>query len=88
MSLLHFLPLALAPLFRSGAILNNRMITAFAVIGVASVLFASVSFGKLILALKRESNFASAFLSAPPRDAFADKVVWITGASSGIVSSS
>jgi len=62
---------------------NNRLI-AFAAIGAASVLFAGVSFGKLLIALSRKSNFASAFLPAPPRDAFAGKVFWITGASSGI----
>lgn len=63
---------------------SNRITTTFAVIGAASILFASVSLGKLLLALNRKSNFAAAFLSAPPRDAFADKVFWITGASSGI----
>ena len=34
----------------------------------------------------KKTNFASATLSSPPRDAYANKVVLITGASSGIVS--
>ena len=101
MSLLYYLPLALAtvllihtsdafsilpPTPTSVATLMNGATNTFATIGAAMSLFGSVSFGKLLLALKHESNFDTVFLSSPPRDAFANKVVWITGASSGIVS--
>lgn len=99
MSLLYYLPLALATVLlihtsdafsilppTSVATLMNGATNTFATIGAATSLFGSVSFGKLLLALKHESNFDTVFLSSPPRDAFANKVVWITGASSGIVS--
>ena len=99
MSLLYYLPLALATVLlihtsdafsilppTSVATLMNGATNTFATIGAATSVFGSVSFGKLLLALKHESNFDTVFLSSPPRDAFANKVVWITGASSGIVS--
>jgi len=100
MSLLYYLPLALATVLlihtsdafsilpppTSVATLMKGATNTLATIGAATSLFGSVSFGKLLLALKHESNFDAAFLSSPPKDAFANKVVWITGASSGIVS--
>ena len=86
----YFLPLALPAAFLHSAfllsgVLNDGMTTFFAAIGVAGSLLASISLGKLLFALNYESNFASALLPAPPRDAFANKVVLITGASSGVV---
>jgi len=99
MSLLYYLPLALVTVLlihtsdafsilppTTSATLMNGATNTLATIGAATSLFGSVSLGKLVLALKHESNFDTAFLSSAPRDAFANKVVWITGASSGIVS--
>ena len=81
LSRLLFLPLALSAFLRS-----QQTTAVFAAIGGLTSLFSCIVIGKLLLALKKKTNFASAILSTPPRDAFADKVVLITGASSGIVS--
>ena len=89
MSLGYILPLALPAAFiHSGVlkVLNDDVTTFFAFIGVAGSMFAVTCIAKLLISLKYESNFASALLPAPPRDAFANKVVLITGASSGVVS--
>jgi len=67
--------------------LRSQQTTAvFAAIGGLTSLFSCIAIGKLLVSLKKKTNFASAILSTPPRDAFANKVVLITGASSGIVS--
>jgi hypothetical protein len=66
---------------------SSHLTTALAAIGGASLLFVGASIGKLALALKKESDFASVFLPSPPRNAFSGRVFWITGASSGIVRS-
>lgn len=63
---------------------SNRVIRLLAAIGAAFLLFTTVSLCKLLLAFHHNSNYASAFAAAPPRDAFDGKVFWITGASSGI----
>ena len=81
LSRLLFLPLALSAFLRS-----QQTTAVFAAIGGLTSLFSCIVIGKLLVALKKKTNFASAILSTPPRDAFADKVVLITGASSGIVS--
>ena len=83
------LPLALPAAFLHFGVLkvlNDDVTTFFAAIGIVSSLFASISLAKLLIALKYDSNFSSALLPTPPRDAFANKVVLITGASSGVVS--
>ena len=80
-SRLLFLPLALPAFLRS-----QQTTAVFAAIGGLTSLLLTIFIGKLLVALKKKTNFASAILSTPPRDAFADKVVLITGASSGIVS--
>jgi len=78
---LLFLPLALPAFLRS-----QQTTAVFAAIGGLTSLFSCIAIGKLLIALKKKTNFASAILSTPPRDAYANKVVLITGASSGIVS--
>ena len=81
LSRLLFLPLALPAFLRS-----KQTTVVFAAIGGLTSLFSCIAIGKLQIALKNKTNFASATLPTPPRDAFANKVVLITGASSGIVS--
>ena len=81
LSRLLFLPLALPAFLRS-----QQTTAVFAAIGGLTSLFSCIAIGKLLIALKKKTNFASAILSTPPRDAYANKVVLITGASSGIVS--
>jgi len=81
LSRLLFLPLALPAFLRS-----QQTTAVFAAIGGLTSLFSCIAIGKLLVSLKKNTNFASAILSTPSRDAFADKVVLITGASSGIVS--
>ena len=81
LSRLLFLPIALPAFLRS-----QQTTAVFAAIGGLTSLFSCIAIGKLLVALKNKTNFASAILSTPPRDAFANKVVLITGASSGIVS--
>ena len=56
---------------------------AFALIGAAFLLLSAVLLLKLSFAIKKKSNFAAALAPKPSRDAFAGKVWWITGASSG-----
>ncbi|KAL9189020.1 hypothetical protein ACHAXT_011510 [Thalassiosira profunda] len=62
----------------------KHLTRALAFVGAASLLFASLCFGKLLLALHLRSDLATALLAAPDRNAFAGRVFWITGASSGI----
>jgi len=81
LSRLLFLPLALPAFLRS-----QQTTAVFAAIGGLTSLLLTIFIGKLLVSLKKKTNFASAILSTPPRDAFANKVVLITGASSGIVS--
>lgn len=57
---------------------------ALAAVGAASLVFASGALCKLLLALRRQSDFSTALLPSAPRGAFAGKVFWITGASSGV----
>jgi len=78
---LLFLPLALPAFLRS-----QQTTAVFAAIGGLTSLFSCIAIGKLLVSLRKKTNFASAILSTPPRDAYANKVVLITGASSGIVS--
>jgi len=81
-SRLLFLPLALPAFLRS-----QQTTAVFAAIGGLTSLFSCIAIGKLLVSLKKKTNFASAILSTPPRDAYANKVVLITGASSdGVVS--
>jgi len=63
-----------------GSYLNRALAT----IGLGTIIFATISFGKLILALRHSTDFAAALTAAPPRSAFVNTVFWITGASSGI----
>jgi dehydrogenase/reductase SDR family protein 7B len=56
---------------------------ALALIGVAFLLFTAVFLYKLTFAIKKKCNFSAAIAPKPPRDAFAGKVWWISGASSG-----
>ena len=65
---------------------NHPSTTALAAIGAASLVLAGTCLGKLALALKKESDFATIFHRSPSRDKFAGACFWITGASSGIVS--
>jgi hypothetical protein len=65
---------------------STHVTTALASVGSLSLLLISFCFIKLLVALKKQSDVATAFLPAPPRDAFSGRVFWITGASSGIVS--
>ena len=81
LSRLLFLPLALPAFLRS-----QQTTAVFAAIGGLTSLLLTIFIGKLLVSLKKKTNFASAILSTPPRDAYANKVVLITGASSGIVS--
>jgi len=83
LSRLLFLPLALPAFLRSQ---QTTTTTVFAAIGGLTSLLLTIFISKLLIALKKKTNFASATLSTPPRDAYANKVVLITGASSGIVS--
>jgi len=62
----------------------GRTTAVLAAVGAASLLFGGASLGKLLVALGSKTDFGAAFLPAPPRGAFKDKVFWITGASSGI----
>lgn len=55
-----------------------------ATIGATFVIFACASLSKLVVSLGRNSDFSTALHAVPPRDAFAGKVFWITGASSGL----
>jgi hypothetical protein len=66
---------------------SGHFFTALAAIGGASLLFVGASMGKLALALRNKTDFETIFLRSPSRDAFVGRVFWITGASSGIVSS-
>ena len=59
----------------------NRFLTT---IGLLAIIFTTVSFVKLCLALHFQTDFTAAFTSSPPRAAFANQAFWITGASSGI----
>jgi len=54
-----------------------------ALVGASFLLFAAVSLLKLAIAINRKCNTKAAFASKPPRDAFAGKTIWISGASSG-----
>lgn len=53
------------------------------VYGTFFLLLTTVFLLKLVVAMKQKCNFASAIAPMPPRDAFANKIVWISGASSG-----
>ena len=55
-----------------------------AAVGASFLIFVLLAIFKFVLAILHNCHFDAAFLPTPPRDAFADKVVWITGASSGI----
>ncbi len=57
--------------------------TALALVGAAFLLLTAFFLFKLIVAIKRKCNFAAALAPMPPRNAFAGKVWWISGASSG-----
>ena len=81
LSRLLLLPLALPAFLRS-----QHTTAVFAAIGGLTSLLLTIFIGKLLVSLKKKTNFASVILSTPPRDAYANKVVLITGASSGIVS--
>lgn len=54
-----------------------------ALVGASFLLFAAVSLLKLAIAINRKCNTKATFASKPPRDAFAGKTIWISGASSG-----
>lgn len=54
-----------------------------ALVGASFLLFAAVSLLKLSIAISQKCNTKAAFASKPPRDAFAGKTIWISGASSG-----
>lgn len=54
-----------------------------ALVGASFLLFAAVSLLKLAIAISQKCNTKAAFASKPPRDAFAGKTIWISGASSG-----
>ena len=63
-----------------GAYLNKILAT----IGMATIVLIGIAFVKLVVALKARTNIAAALARPPSRAAFANKVFWITGASSGI----
>ena len=56
---------------------------ALALVGAAFLLISAVLLFKFVIAMKKKCNFAAALAKMPPRDAFAGKVWWISGASSG-----
>eukprot|EP00985_Skeletonema_marinoi_P017651 scaffold9736_cov144-Skeletonema_marinoi.AAC.20 len=56
---------------------------ALALVGAAFFLISAVLLFKFVIAMKEKCNFAAALAKMPPRDAFAGKVWWISGASSG-----
>ena len=56
---------------------------ALALVGAAFLFISAVLLLKLAFAIKKKCNFAAALAPKPSRDAFAGKVLWITGASSG-----
>lgn len=63
---------------------NSKIVPILAGIGATSLLAAGWSLSKLLIALRNNSNFSAVFLRAPPKDAYANRVFWITGASSGV----
>ena len=65
-------------LFRAGPTLE------LAGIGAAAIFANSLAGAKLAYCMLHSCDFATAWASKVPKDAYKGKVIWITGASSGI----